>query len=202
MSRRVVIVGGESTGTTTLTRALAAHYRARGGPFAGTPWVPEVGRDYTFEKLDALRAVRPEAGMEHLVWTSEDFVAIARRQTELENAEAASGAPVLFCDTDAMATGLWHERYLGRPCPEVDAIAAPLPRELYLLTHHADVPFEPDAIRDGEHLRPWMTERFLEVLQAGSVPFEVLRGPHEERLARAIGRVDALLATPPQLRRI
>lgn len=189
MSRRVVIVGAESTGTTTLTRALAAHYQA--------PWVPEVGRDYTLELLDALRAARPEAGMADLEWTREDFITIARRQTDLENAAAEAGALVIFCDTDAMATGLWHERYLGAPCPEVDAIAAPLPRDLYLLTHHADVPFEADAIRDGEHLRPWMTERFLQVLEAGPVPFVVLRGSHEERLARAIGHIDALLAASP-----
>ncbi|NEE33240.1 AAA family ATPase, partial [Streptomyces sp. SID7982] len=51
LARRVVILGAESTGTTTLARALAAHYRARGGVWARTGYVAEYGREYSEDKL-------------------------------------------------------------------------------------------------------------------------------------------------------
>lgn len=196
LARRVVVIGAESTGTTTLTRALVAHYQAQGGVWAETQWVSEYGRDYTYLLLDRARAENPAATMHDLVWTTEDFVAIARRQNAMEDAAARVGSPLLLCDTDSLATAIWHERYRGVGAPEVEAIAAEAVHDLYLLTDHVDVTFEQDGIRDGEHLRAWMTGRFREVLAAGGHPVVELRGPHEVRLARAVEAIDALLAGP------
>jgi HTH-type transcriptional repressor of NAD biosynthesis genes len=72
---RVVLVGAESTGKTTLAAAIAARLRARGGAFVDTAWVPEVGREVTAQKLAALG---PGAAMEALTWGTADFVDIAR----------------------------------------------------------------------------------------------------------------------------
>jgi NadR type nicotinamide-nucleotide adenylyltransferase len=160
---RVVIVGAESTGKTTLARELRDSLAARGGAFAETRWVPEHGRDYTVEKLALARAQAawrgaPAPGMADLEWPTSDFVAIAREQNALEAREARVGGPVLVCDTDALATGIWHERYRSARSPEVEALGDP-PPSLYLVTHHDDVPFHQDGIRDGEHLRGWMTAR-------------------------------------------
>ena len=195
LARRVVIVGAESTGTTTLTRGLIAAFHARGGVWAETRWVPEYGRAYTHAKLIAARATRPEATMDDLTWEEADFVAIARFQAAEEAAAARAGAPVVFGDTDAMATGIWHERYLGRPSAAVTAAAGP-PPDLYLVTDHVGVPFEQDGIRDGEHLRAWMTWRFREACPAAGVPTLVLTGPPEQRLAEALAAVEDLLARP------
>ncbi|OEJ27587.1 transcriptional regulator [Streptomyces agglomeratus] len=194
LARRVVVLGAESTGTTTMARALTDHYRARGGVWEHTKCVPEYGREYSERKLAALRAERPEADWTDVVFGTEEFPLIARRQCETEDAAAGTGSPVLFCDTDAFATTVWHERYLGGPSPEVARIAARGGQDLWLLTDHTDVPFEDDGLRDGEHLRPWMTERFREELTRTGRPFVTLRGPHEERLAAAVAAVDALLA--------
>ena len=56
--KRVVIIGAESTGKTTLARALAEHYK--------TPWVPEFGRFYT-------EARQPSWAP----WRSDEFTLIA-----------------------------------------------------------------------------------------------------------------------------
>lgn len=197
LARRVVIVGAESTGTTTLTRGLIGALHARGGVWAETRWVPEYGRAYTHAKLIAARAGRPDADMRDLVWTEADFEAIARFQNAEEDAAARAGAPLVLGDTDAAATAIWYERYLGARSARVEAIAAgAAPRDLYLITDHADVPFEQDGIRDGEHLRAWMTARFRETCPASGVPTLVLTGPPERRLAEALAAVDALLARP------
>ncbi|MEU6062757.1 AAA family ATPase [Streptomyces sp. NPDC047097] len=191
LTRRVVVLGAESTGTTTLARALADHYRARGGVWADTGYVAEYGREYSERKLAEVRAARPGADWSEVAFASAEFPVIAREQAAREQAAARTGSPVLFCDTDAFATTIWHERYLGGAYP-----AEPEPRtqHLWILTDHTGVPFEDDGLRDGEHLRPWMTRRFrAELARTGRRTVEVT-GPHEHRLATAVAAVDALLA--------
>ncbi|MFI8387529.1 AAA family ATPase [Streptomyces sp. NPDC085540] len=194
LTRRVVVLGAESTGTTTLSRALADHYRRRGGVWAKTGWVAEYGRRYSEEKLAAARAADPAASWADISFTSQEFPVIARHQDADEEHAARLGSPVLFCDTDSFATGIWHERYMGGRNAEVERIADLTRRDLYLLTDHADVPFEDDGLRDGEHLRPWMTERFRAELERTGRRFLVVRGDRATRLEAAVRAVDALLA--------
>jgi NadR type nicotinamide-nucleotide adenylyltransferase len=176
--RRVVVVGAESTGTTTVARDLAAHY--------GTVWVPEYGRELTLVKAARV------GGIDNVEWDTGDFVEVARVQNEWEDRAARESGPVLVCDTDARATAVWQERYLGVVSPQV-ASAARDPH-LYLLTDHAGVPFEDDGLRDGEHVRPWMTQRFRAVLAGTGVPVVELTGSREARRRTAVEAVDALLA--------
>ncbi len=170
---RVVIVGAESTGKTTLALALAEHYK--------TTWVPEFGRLYT-----EARSPRGE------LWRSDEFTFIAAEQVRMEDALARIANRVLICDTDALATAIWHERYLGAPSAEVLAIAAGRCYDLYILTD-VDTPFVPDDIRDGESIRVWMHRRFADELARLGVPVAFVSGSHEERLAAAITRIDVIL---------
>ncbi|MFD4070798.1 hypothetical protein [Nocardia ignorata] len=86
---------------------------------------------------------------------------------------------------------MWHERYLGFPHP---SLRTPPRQHLWLLTDHTAVPFEDDGLRDGEHLRPWMTERFHTELTRTGKRFTVLTGSHHERLRAAVAAVDQLLS--------
>lgn len=176
-ARRVCLVGAESTGKTTLAAALAAHYR--------TVWVPEYGREYSERKL-------AEGG--GYDFRSEEFAHIAARQREAEDEAARRANRVLVCDTDAFATSIWHRRYVGARSPEVEAIAAAARRpDLYLLTD-VGIPFVQDGTRDGEHVRAWMHETFVEELSAQGRPFLLISGPHARRMRDAVAAVDALLA--------
>ncbi|WP_233258077.1 AAA family ATPase [Micromonospora sp. S4605] len=182
--RRVVVVGAESTGTTTMAAALAAHF--------GTRWVPEYGRELTARKLARLRERDPAATVFDVSWDRDDFAEVVREQQAAEDAAARSSGPLLICDTDARATAVWEERYLGSSSARVRA-AARRPA-LYLLTDHVGVPFADDGLRDGEHLRAWMTDRFRTELAGCGVPVVELSGPHERRLARAVAACEELLA--------
>lgn len=196
LALRVVVLGAESTGTTTVSHALVDALRARGGAHGLTQWVPEHCRTLAISKLAADRAAAVLGGvappeMADLVWHSEEFVAMARQQNALEDAGARSGGPVLVCDTDAFAVAIWHERYRGHVDPEVEGLARRHP--LYLLTHDDDVPFEQDGFRDGEAIRPWMTGRFEDALTDTGRKFVVLEGSLEERVATALSAIDALI---------
>ncbi|WP_033338205.1 AAA family ATPase [Catenuloplanes japonicus] len=184
-ARRVIAVGAESTGTTTIASALAAHYRSRGGVWANTRWVPEFGRELTERKL------RAGVALADLTWDRDDFVEVVTEQNRAEDEAAALGSPVLFGDTDAAATAIWERRYLGSTSTAV--LHAARKPDLYLLTDHEDVPFEDDGTRDGEHLRAWMTGLFRTHLAGTGVPVVALRGPHETRMAIAVAACDALL---------
>lgn len=197
LAQRVIIVGSESTGKTTLARELVAHYRAIGGIWADTKWVAEYGREYTEVLIDrqGVRDADPDAEVHSATWTAHDFAVIAIEQQRLEDAAAASGSPVLFCDTDAFATQLWERRYLGEgSTAALDAVPVSPPRALYLLADLAGVPFEQDGIRDGENYRGQMQRWFVEELERRGENWQLVTGSREERLAASIAAVDAVLA--------
>jgi HTH-type transcriptional regulator, transcriptional repressor of NAD biosynthesis genes len=183
--RRVCVLGAESTGTTTIARQLAEHY--------GTSWVPEYGRTYCETKLQGSAATEPQ-----YEWESKEFEHIAEIQGQHEDQAARSSGPVLFCDTNVLATYVWHERYLGH---RSKALAAMLPTrhyDLYLLTD-CDIPFVQDGTRDGENIRKWMTDRFREELDQRKLTWEMLSGTKDERFLKAVAAVDQMLASPRRI---
>jgi NadR type nicotinamide-nucleotide adenylyltransferase len=177
-AKRVLVVGAESTGKTTLAADLARRFR--------TVWVPEYGRAYTEKKI-------AEGTVDH--WRAADFTAIAAAQVGLENDAARRSGPVLFGDTDALATCIWEERYLGATDPMTERIAGEAHRpDLYLLTL-PDVPWVADGVRDGdEALRRRMTEQFRARIAALGVPMVEIRGSFDERFRQAVERIEKLLS--------
>ncbi|TDE88886.1 cytidyltransferase [Occultella glacieicola] len=174
LTTRVVVLGAESTGTTTLARDLSAHY--------GTPEVAEFGRTWSRIRPGGLSAP----------WHSSEFDLIAAEQARLEDAAAArTPRPLLVADTDVLATRVWHERYVGAPSASVADLARSRRPDLYLLTGD-EIGFVQDGLRDGAHLRHAMTARFREVLNASGVPWRELHGSPTERLTAAVDLVDAL----------
>lgn len=170
---RVCVLGAESTGTTTLSQALAKHYR--------TVWAPEYGRLYS-EGLICT---------DH-IWNSPEFSHIAKAQQDMENQLAGESNGLLICDTNAFATRLWHERYVGDMYTPVDQLAAQDKVDLYILTD-VDIPFVDDGLRDGEHIRHSMHTRFIQELQNQPVPFVIVSGSVEERLKTCLPLIDKLI---------
>ncbi|MBX3099320.1 MAG: ATP-binding protein [Salinibacterium sp.] len=197
LTQRIVIVGSESTGKTTLARELVAHYRGIGGIWAETKWVAEYGREYTELLLDRQEArnAEPDAVVHSAEWTAPDFALIAIEQQQREDAAAASGSPVLLCDTDAFATQLWERRYLGAgSTAALDAVPVSAPRRLYLLADLVGVPFEQDGIRDGESYREEMQRWFVEELTERGEPWILITGTRTQRLAASIAAVDDVVS--------
>jgi NadR type nicotinamide-nucleotide adenylyltransferase len=176
----VVVIGAESTGKTTLARLLAERFQ--------TCWVPEYGRELWERKVAGLTMNDPLPS-----WSPEEFIHIATEQQSRENQLARCANRVLFCDTNAFATGTWHERYYGCREERVDAIGRNDRVDLYLLTA-PDGAFVQDGFRDGEHIRHWMHDRFQDQLTSGSVPWVQLKGDYVKRLEAASRATKALIA--------
>ena len=191
MTSRVVVVGAESTGTTTLAGLLTQHYAARGGSWAATQCVGEYGREYTLRKWDK----NPGVGLADLVWNTDDFDAIGVEQSRREEAAAGAGSPVLICDTDAFATAIWERRYLGSEARTQQPWTRVQPRAVYLVTDHEGVDWHDDGLREGDlRVRAAMTEWFTEELTAAAHSWVLLTGSLSERLDIAIRTIDPLLA--------
>ncbi len=154
--------------------ALAKHYK--------TVWVPEDGRMYSMGKIH---------GGEQADWRTDEFIHIAEAQNELEDRLAEASNGLVICDTNAFATGVWHERYMGTRSKEVETIASRRQYAIYIVTGD-EIPFEDDGLRDGEHIRHSMHKRFIERLTEEGNRFIVVTGSREERLAKAIEAIDAL----------
>ena len=202
LAARVVVLGAESTGTSTIAESLAEAYRRRGGVWARTRCVAEAGRDYTLTKWQQARAEaaasqRPDLPLDAVDWTPADFDAVATEQTRRENDAAASGSPLLVCDTDAFATSLWERRYLhGRARGSQPWATTGLPRhDVYLLTSHEGVPWQDDGVREGDlRVRAEMTEWFARALTAAGHSWVLLTGSLAGRLALAVRVTDEILA--------
>lgn len=173
--KRICVVGAESTGTTTMSQLLAEHYQ--------TAWVPEYGREYYENKF------QQDANSK---WESAEFLHIAQTQAQMEDHAARTANRLLICDTDPLATSIWHERYVGSRLLEIETVIAARRYDLYLLTND-DIPFVQDGTRDGEHLRHWMTTRFREELEARHCRWALLSRSVEQRMQTAIAAIEPLL---------
>lgn len=173
-AHRVCVLGAESTGTTTLSKALAKHYK--------TVWAPEYGRFYSEGRLYAQESDK---------WRTEEFETIARAQNVLEDSLAEQSNGLVICDTDAFATGVWHERYLGTRSQKVEEIGDERHHVLYILTGD-EIPFVQDGLRDGEKIRSQMHQTFIQRLKHSNKHFIIVTGSSEQRLKQAITAIDQL----------
>lgn len=173
LALRIVVLGAESTGTTTLSRDLAERLRV--------PWVPEVGRYYTESILTTDQS-----------WVDEDFHRIGRLQQAYENEIAARSNGVVVCDTNAVATEVWQRRYMGKVTKEMRRIAMNDKADLYVITGD-EIPFVQDGIRDGEHIRHRMHRWFVDHIKKTGIPYVVVHGDKETRLENAAAAASQMI---------
>jgi len=167
---RVVFTGSESTGKSTLALAVANHY--------GVEVVPEFVRAFAEEKGVPIEF--------------SDHGAIARGQMALEDEYIARASTLLVQDTDLLSTVVYCRHYFGR-CPAWIEEAAERRRpDLYLLCE-TDVPWVADGVRDRGHMRDDMQRLFEDAVNTAKTASASLRGDAANRLAAAIGVIDALL---------
>ena len=141
---------------------------------------PEYGRPYT------------EVGRDRgAPWTSAEFAHIARIHCWYEDFLAGFAHRVLFCDTDAFTTAVFHEVYLDRPATGFDELVA-RDYDLFVVCG-LDVPWRGDGIREFEVKRRWMHDRYVERARASGRPWLLAEGVHEARLAEVGAAVDRLL---------
>ena len=169
--QKVALLGGESSGKTTLARALA--------DALGTAWVPEYGRQ-RWEEL------RETLGVDELV-------AVAQRQVALEQEALARARGWLVCDTTPLTTLQYCLHDLGRAPPELSALA----RRRYDLTVvcEPDFAFVQDGCRRDDQFRAQQHAWTVQQLTAMDMPWMAVHGPVAARVAQVLQALDSLDST-------
>ncbi len=170
--KKIVVIGPESTGKSTLSEQLAGELQ--------TLWVPEYGRQY----LEGL-------GREY---NQDDLLQIAKGQIEQEDALAAKANRFLICDTDLHVVKVWSESKYGRCHKWILEEIAKRTYDLYLLTY-IDVLWEDDPLREHpeEGQRHYFYNIYRDIVQQSSLPWIDVRGDMHERLTLAKDAVQKLL---------
>lgn len=176
MLKKIVILGPESTGKSTLCRQLAEHYQ--------TQWCPEFAREFLLKH-----------GMNY---TYDDLLTIAKGQVALEEEYLSKteelSHSLLFIDTDMYVMKVWCEFVFGN-CHRfiLDQIVT-RKYDLYLLCN-IDLPWTKDELREYPDLerREQLYRIYKDIMVNQSTPWVDISGDYEERLKKGINAVDHLI---------
>jgi HTH-type transcriptional regulator, transcriptional repressor of NAD biosynthesis genes len=161
----VVLLGGPSTGKSTLAEALAKEYN--------TNFMPEYGREY-WNKHQTERRL-----------TTGQLLEIAHGHLEQEDRFLESSNKYLFTDTNAITTYLFSLNYHGRAEPELYDLARKCSSRYDLVfLCETDIPFEVTWDRSGDANRSEMQRRTISFLQEHKIPYFTIKGSLEERICQ------------------
>jgi NadR type nicotinamide-nucleotide adenylyltransferase len=158
---RVALLGGESSGKSTLAAALAAAL--------GTTAVAEYGR----ERWEAQGGRLDRA----------DLLAIALEQVRREDAALLAAHRFLVCDSTPLTTRFYAEEMFGDVDPRLAAVAARRYDVTFLCA--PDFPFVQDGTRQDAAFRDRGHAWYLRELARAGVAFTELRGAVDARVAAA-----------------
>jgi NadR type nicotinamide-nucleotide adenylyltransferase len=172
--KKIVVLGPESTGKSTLCAQLAEHYN--------TIWCPEYAREYLLKH-----------GMNY---TYDGLLTIAKGQTSLEEEFLKKTAPdkPLFVDTDMYVMKVWCEFVFGQCHQWILEQIVSRSCHLYLLCN-IDLPWVKDELREYPDLesRERLYNIYEDIMINQPVPWVDIRGKADERLSLAIKAINKIL---------
>ncbi len=172
---KVVLFGPESTGKSTLTKALADYYKE--------PCVEEYMRTYLEERIH----------LDQFEFTKNHLIPIAKGQLEHENQQTKRAKQILFCDTNLLQIYTYaKEYYPGYQSDFFENAIKHRTYHLYILTD-IDIPWEPDPLRDKPHERKKMYKIFEKTLKKFQLPYICVSGSLEERMLLAKNKINLLI---------
>jgi len=173
--KKIVVIGPESTGKSTLCEQLAKHYK--------TLWCPEYAREYLETR-----------GKDY---TYDDLLTIAKGQIDGEEnilPAVNSQQSTVFIDTDMYVMKVWCEFAFGKCHSWILNQIATRKYALYLLCN-VDLPWIKDNLREYPDVetRNKLYHHYKDIMVNQSVPWIDISGSYEKRLQVAIDAVDELI---------
>lgn len=180
--KKIVVIGPESTGKSTLCGNLADYYK--------TIWCPEFAREYLLEN--------------GTTYTVDDLITIAKGQLDAEQqhtktlqsqADQTGIIKPLIIDTDMYVMKVWAEYVFGT-CPTfiLDEINKQH-YDLYLLCK-PDIPWVKDELREypDEKPRQELFQIYKDILINQQTPWTEISGGFEARNQIAVAAINEVLA--------
>ncbi|MFT2089992.1 AAA family ATPase [Paraglaciecola sp. 2405UD69-4] len=163
MIKRIVFLGGPSTGKTTLCEALAKEL--------GTITVPEYGREYWITHQVDRRL------------TPEQLLHIAKMQNQWEDQAAEKANHYLLCDTSAFTTWHFALHYHQQALPELEQMALDCWKRYALVVLCGDeIPYDDTWERSGDANRQEFQAFNRSYMQQHKIPYIEVKGSIQERV--------------------
>lgn len=167
---KIVLTGPESTGKTTLSELLAAHF--------DQTLCSEYAREYT------TNIQRPI--------TLEDIRLMHDIQMNKEASSWKLTSKILFCDTDVLNFKIWIEHVFQQTPDWILKSLSENKYDFYLLCF-PDIDWVPDGIRVNQLDRMIIYKKFLEELENANANYFIVRGKEEQRFTNCVTAIDNFL---------
>jgi HTH-type transcriptional repressor of NAD biosynthesis genes len=132
-NKKVLLVGPESTGKSTLAKKLAVYFKGK--------YIEEYGRSY--EEFMIKKYNRPCTQ-----WGQDDYEFIAQRQNEMITEANDKPSKLLFVDTDALITQIYYQLYLNTDASnKIDKIIKSQNFDLIMFLDHQSTEWVHDGLR-------------------------------------------------------
>jgi NadR type nicotinamide-nucleotide adenylyltransferase len=188
--KKIVIIGPESTGKSTLCEQLSQHYQ--------TQWCPEFAREYlltngmNYNYDDLLTIAKGQLNLE------EEYLSMVDSQQSIvkhnNHGLSTMDYGLLFIDTDMYVMKVWCEFVFGK-CHQfiLDEIVK-RKYDLYLLCN-IDLPWTKDELREypDEQPRKELYRIYKDILINQTTPWVEISGTYDERLQKAIEAVNKII---------
>ncbi len=161
-TQKIVLTGAESSGKSTLTKALAEYF--------SLPFVNELARNYV-ENLNRN-------------YEQSDVLKIAELQIEEERKILKQGYKAVFFDTDLIITKIWLLEVYGF-CPNwINEEIKNHSNTVHLLCYY-DLPWLADGVRENPNNRDYLFNKYQEEIIKFGFPYKIIKGNFEERFETA-----------------
>ena len=170
--KKIVILGPESTGKSSLCESLAIHYN--------TIWCPEYARQFLNEN-----------GTEY---SYDDLLTIAKGQIAGEDAHVEKANNMLIIDTDLYVMKVWCEYMFNNCHPFILEKINERKYDAYLLCD-IDLPWTADEMREypNEEPRKELFTIYKDLLINQTTPWGIVSGTGETRIQNAIELIQKLI---------
>ncbi len=191
MIKKVVVLGPESTGKSTLCAELADHYKTNWVKEYAREYLLENGTNYTFDNL--LDIAKGQLKLE------EAGIDEAERKIVADNKEStgiiptdAENSQLIFIDTNMYVLKVWCEFVFGKCHNWILNQVVERKYDLYLLCD-IDLPWVKDELREYPDLptRHQLYLHYKDIMVNQSIPWANIRGNDGERLQNAIDAIDS-----------
>lgn len=195
MLKKIVVLGPESTGKSTLCEQLAMHYN--------TVWCPEYAREYLLNNGNKYTYDDLLAIAKGQIQSEENYAQIAEdclKQTVHNNENVPGSKPetrnpkLLFIDTDMHVMKVWCEFVYGKCHQFILDQLANKKYDLFLLCN-IDLPWVHDELREYPDLktRQVLYGIYKDLMMTQSVPWTEISGDYGNRFTKAIETIEALI---------
>lgn len=163
---KIVLLGAESTGKSTLSRYVAKKL--------ATTFTPEYGRYYWTKYHDEKGKLTPD---------QLNDLALRHLQSEIKHRKKAN--KYLIVDTNAHTTLMFHQYYHDKTNPKLESLVRKVQDKYkYWFVCDTDIPYVNDGSRSGEYHRKVFQQKIIADLEKRGINYQILSGSLEQRFEK------------------